>query len=216
MSFPRIPRFIATACILAWRTLNAHGQDGSLTLISSNPVPLPLQVSVRNEAIIGLQQIHRAYVSVGTNMFAFAVPDDFHVDSSNPSKVVLVQADYNCFLAMRVISPAPERESQPDFYRGLVLEEYPSAKIVAEFAQAAGPYNGPVYDLQWTNASRVQQSARVLFIPSRVGTIEMILLSRSEKFSDSKRFFDFLRSSYCTDDAGPIKPILAPKEPPRS
>ena len=213
MSLPKVFTLAAAAFSLVGLNCVASGQE-SLTF-SGTATYVPVQVTLREEAIIGWQQIHRMYVTAGTNKWAFCVPDNFHVDTSNPYKVVLVQADYNCFLSIRILTPIGG-DLAPEYCRRQLSDAFPEANVTGEFAQRAGATSGPGFDLQWTNSNSVPQSARVAYFPSPAGVVELVLLSKSEKFTESRRFFDFLRASYCSDQSGPIMPIQAPKEPPRN
>jgi len=209
---PKLSWSLVVIGILGRLGTNAEADDGLPSMGFSSF--LPVQATLRHEAIVGDEQIRRTYVTVGTNLFAFCVPPGFQLDASNPAKVVLTPADYKCFLVFRV--RARDLEGVAKSYRDTVLEEYPDAKILSEFAQPAGTSGGEAFDLQWVSTGHIIQSARVVFVESSVGTVELILLASADNFAGSKRALDYLRFSYCSDKDGPIKPLQTPSEPPRS
>src|SRR5215510_11220470 len=49
----------------------------------------------------------RAYITAGTNQFAFLVPGEFKLASADPQKVTLMKGDGTCLISVRVIGPKP-------------------------------------------------------------------------------------------------------------
>src|ERR1043165_2165611 len=49
----------------------------------------------------------RAYITAGTNKFAFLVPGEFKLASAEPQKVTLMKRDGSCLISVRVVGPGP-------------------------------------------------------------------------------------------------------------
>src|SRR5882724_3213030 len=56
----------------------------------------------------------RAYITAGTNKFAFLVPGEFKLASSDPQKVTLMKGDGTCLISVRVIGPWPPSDKPFD------------------------------------------------------------------------------------------------------
>jgi hypothetical protein len=209
----KVTALAAAALSAAW--LAGFGVAGAGELSSIDAANcLNLQVRMQNEAVICDEQIRRVYVTANTNTFAFILPRDFRLDASSGKKIVLSETD-NCYLVMRIIAPLGKDSSAPSF-REMVLKEHPGATILEEFSHTAAGRSGPAFDLQSTNSSQVVQCARIVFIPSPVGTVEISLRSDKDKFAVSNHALNRVLWSFCTDEDGPIKPMQTPTEPPRS
>ena len=158
-------------------------------------IPATLQISVENEIVPNLAPVPRAYVTAGTNKFAFLVPGDFRVDANNPAldTVSLISSDFTSWLTLRIAGPAPsdggELESQP--YRELLLSQYPGATILDEFSLTAAGRSGPAFNLQ-KSVGGVMQSMRVAFIPSDAGVLEFSLLASRDNFPKQQAKFNAL------------------------
>jgi hypothetical protein len=163
--------------------------------------------SLRNGETVGTSQIHRVYLTQGTNIFVFVVPTDFRMDASSSEKVVLSDGSYSCFITIRFAGPLPadSKGLSTDFCRDLTLSHYPGARILNQYSEFAGNYNGPAFDLQWTNSNGANQSARMVFVPSSAGILEFSVLSNSNKFKDAQSCFKVLLASFCSNESGKLE-----------
>lgn len=190
-------------------TLTLCGQSLSATNASSRSAVSPpaLSATLRTEELSGAEHVRRAYVTFGTNRFAFIVPPGFRLNASNPDKIVLVKNDYSCFLTFQVAEPlrSDVKKLEAATCRKLVLHRHPGASILNEHSQSVDGHRGPAFDLQWTNTSGVAQSASVAFVPSPAGVLEFSLLSRPAKISEGQYFFSSLLLSFCSNEGGQLK-----------
>jgi hypothetical protein len=166
-----------------------------------------VKTTIRNGETVGLNQIRRAYVTVGTNQFMFIVPAGFQLDASNPRKIVLTDTDCSCFIVLRFDSStsADAVGQGPDSWRRLALSRFPGATILNEFAEFAADHSGQAFDLRWRNSGGAEQSARVVFIPSPVGMLEFSVLANSNRFEDSRSSFSSILGSLRSNECGKIE-----------
>ena len=169
--------------------------------------PTALVVKLKSEEMSGMRPVQRAYVDFGTNRFAFIVPPGFRMDTSNPDRVDLVNADYSCFLSFRLMGPALSdgKALSTGLCRELLLRQFPDAIIVGELSQSVANHDGPAFDFKWKNPHGVAQSSRVAFIPSTTGTLQFSLLTPSEKFSEGLYFYNGLVLSFCSNERGKLQ-----------
>lgn len=192
----------------------AAGADEPSALSEPPSPPASFQATLRNGETVGVEQVRRAYLSSGTNQFVFVVPPGFRMDGSNPEKVILSDATYSCFLALRIAGPLPGkiRDLRADFCRDLLLQQHPGAKISDEFSQSAANYTGPAFDAKWEGPSGTTQFARVVFLPSPVGILEFSLLSKPDKFAEGKGLLNFLLLSFRSNESGTLDlPVYSDK-----
>jgi hypothetical protein len=161
---------------------------------------LPFRVALRNEIFTGTEQVRRAYVSIGTNVFTLVLPPGFQMDASNPNRIVFVNADYSCYLTFSII--APRGEMRPGFCRGLAQRWHPGAKISEEFPQSTGSYLGTACDLQWVNLNGSAQSARVAYASAAAGILQFTLLTQADKFAEGQKAFNSLVWSCHSNEGG--------------
>ena len=207
MSSLKSAGWAAALLCAAWLPAARAGDWGAAPV-----VPSLLQISIVYEPVPNLPPVPRACVTTGTNQFAFVVPEGFRVDASNPETILLTQNDYSCFLTLRIASPAPADPSdvKPDFCRALLSSRFPGAKISEAFSLAAANHSGPAFNLQWTNASGVAQSARVAFIPSAAGLLEFSLVASPGKFSGGQPPFNSLLLTFRTNEGGKLEILPLP------
>jgi len=207
MSSLKSAGWAAALLCAAWLPAARAGDWGAAPV-----VPSLLQVSIVYEPVPNLPPVPRAYVTTGTNQFAFVVPEGFRVDASNPETILLTQNDYSCFLTLRIASPAPADPSdvKPDFCRALLSSRFPGAKISEAFSLAAANHSGPAFNLQWTTSGGVAQSARVAFIPSAAGLLEFSLVASPGKFSGGQPPFNSLLLTFRTNEGGKLEILPLP------
>ena len=184
-------------CSLGWLVLAAD------PVASPFAESTPLSVEVKHEAGPGLLPANRAYVTAGTNKFAFLLPDGFRLDQSDPCRVALVSSDFACLLTLRIIGALPPGAEGPDAgaCRKQVLTEHPGAKILEEFSRSAANRSGPAFDFRWSASTKLERHALAAFIPSQAGILEFRLVSSLEKFEASRAAFNSLLLTFRASDA---------------
>ena len=177
--------------------------------------PPPLRVEVRYEGGPGLIPTYRAYVTAGTNKFAFQMPAGFRLETGDPQKVTLVSADYDCLLTWRILGPVLSEtpELAAASCRELLLERRPGAKILDEFNLPALGQRGPAFDLRWNAKGGGPRCERVVFIPALAGVLEFSLVSSPEKFKAAQPEFGLLLLTIRASDASGklVVPMLSDK-----
>ncbi len=165
--------------------------------------PPPLQAQVRTDCEAGSVPARRAFVTAGTNRFAFSVPEGFRLEASNPELVSLVSADYHSLLTFRVAAPCAPAAQQPQAaaWRQTVLDQHPKAAILAEFTLSAANRSGPAFDAAWSTAGSLPRCQRVAFIPSMVGTLELSLVCTPEAFEKGRYDLNLLLLTFRASDA---------------
>jgi hypothetical protein len=175
----------------------------------------PLRVEVRHEGGPGLSAADRAYVTAGTNKFAFQMPAGFRLETSDPQSVTLVSSDYSCVLTWRIFGPVPSEspELDPAACREVLLQRHPGAKILEEFTLSALSRRGPAFDLRWNANGGMPRCERVLFIPALAGKLEFSLVASPERFLAAQSEFDLLLISFRASDAKGklVVPMLSDK-----
>jgi hypothetical protein len=197
---------ILTALSSILTTNAASAQEWPSTNSQTNQTPV-LEVSLKNEEFVGLEQVRRAYVTYGTNTFAFVVPYDFRMDASDPDKIVLINREADCFLTFRILDtkPALAPETQTEYYRALLTTRYPESSTLEEFYQSVANNSGPAFDLQWRNSNSATQAVRTAFIPSVAGVLEFSLLAPSEKFEEGRSFFNSFLLLFRSNENGKLE-----------
>jgi hypothetical protein len=181
---------------------------------TSTNVPA-FRASLKSEEVVGgtkAKPVQRAYLTSGTNKFAFLVPADFRVDASFPNKVVLNSPDYGCFISVRFIAAGPpETGAVPiESWRNQALSEFPNATLSNQFSINAANHSGPAYELQWTNPGGTDESACAAFVPFAAGVLEFSLLTHSNKYPDGKYFFHSLLLSLQCNESGKFEILPLP------
>jgi hypothetical protein len=173
------------------------------------------QVAIKNEEVVrgvNKQIIQRVWLTTGTNVLLFMVPPSFRVDASVPNRITLSSSEGGGFLGVRLVSPPGDSGSQlqTDTCRSLALGRFPGAKVTGEFSEFAANRSGPAFDLTWSNTGGSRQSARLVFISTRLGILEFSLLSEADKFDQFRSYFTIMLSSVCNNEGGKIQIPSAP------
>ena len=178
----------------------------SQTVTVTNEAPLMIDVRVKLEGGVGQIPSSRAYITVGTNRFAFLVPGGFKVDTSDPERITLVRPDSACIISLRIHEPTSEHGLTPTECREKITKEHPACSIDGEFSLAAGDSSGPAFEIRW-KAQGIRRSARLAYVPFRAGVIEFCLDSNPEKFGAMQTFLnDIMLTFRASDPSGKIAP----------
>lgn len=205
-----IAAFLLGAFVFATRVL-ADETSGD-----ASPAPVPatnhtaFNASVRGGETIGDHQVHRAFLTIGTNQIAFTVPTGFFMDASN-QKIVLTDSSSDYFITVRVLgSPTAEAgAAQLDYYRGAALNRFPQAKITSQSSEFAANHSGPSFDMQWLTSNGGAQSVRIVFVPCAAGVLEFSILTRSANFKTAKTYLSVLMSSVRSNETGKL--VITPE-----
>jgi hypothetical protein len=143
----------------------------------------------------------RAYITAGTNKFAFLVPDEFKLASADPQKVTLMKGDGTCLISVRVIGskPASDKPFDCTAARPLVYEEHRDATIVSEFGMFANGVGGPAFEILW-GVGALPRGARVCYIPLRAGLVEFSLDSSPKNLAPSLGDFNYVLLTFRASD----------------
>jgi hypothetical protein len=166
-------------------------------------MPLALQAEVRTDHEAGSLPARRAFVTAGTNRFAFSVPAGFRIESSNGDSVSLVSTDYHSVLTFRIAAPGapPGREPPAEVWRQTVLERHPGAAILRQFTLTAANRTGPAFDAAWGAPGGLQRYERVGFIPALAGTLEFSLVCAPDTFQKAQSDLNFVLLTFRASDA---------------
>jgi hypothetical protein len=168
--------------------------------------------TVRGGETVGDSQVHRTFLTIGTNEIAFTIPSGFFMDASNPQKILLTDPDSNYFITVRVLGQAgiEAGAAQVDYFRGMALNRFPQAKITSQSSQFAANHSGPSFDLQWLTANGGAQSARIAFVPCAAGVLEFSILTRTANFKAAQTYLTVLMTSVLSNETGKIVIIPQP------
>jgi len=145
-----------------------------------------LAATVRDEASPGTIPIRRAYLSAGTNRFAFTVPDGFQVAMTTGNRVELLNRERSCQITLALLPPAllgGETAAGGQNLRARLADRFPAAEIIEEFFLAAAGHSGPAFDLHWRSEG-VTRAARLAYVPLAAGLFEFGLVTSPANFTD--------------------------------
>jgi hypothetical protein len=156
--------------------------------------PRIFSTQVINQSGPGVFPNRCARVTIGTNRFAFLVPDKFRVDTSMPQQTMVVSPDYTRNFTFR-LSPAFASEAtevDADTCRSTLQNEHPRAVIVSESGICAANHSGLIYDLRWCPTTNIVRQARVAYIPSPSGILEFNMESSPDKAAEARSDLTFM------------------------
>jgi hypothetical protein len=161
--------------------------------------------SLRAGETVGIHQIQRAFLTVGTNEIAFIIPGEYRLDASNPERILLTDNVNGGFITVRIGSrPEGETGAEAGFYKAQALSRFPGAKIIEESMDMVANHSGPAFNLFWLNSEGVAQSARIDFIPTAAGVLELSVMSQSAHFKDARNSFEILQGSIQNNESGKL------------
>jgi hypothetical protein len=161
----------------------------------------PISVALKFEGGPGQISTTRAYITAGTNKFAFLVPDEFKLAGCDPQRVTLMKNDGSCLINVRVIGSKPPSDKPFDTTaaRPLVYEEHQDATIVSEFGMYAGGVGGPAFEINW-GIGALSRVSRVGFIPLRAGLVEFSVDSSPKNLGPSLGDFNYVLMTFRASD----------------
>ncbi|HWD93597.1 MAG TPA: hypothetical protein VG938_14745 [Verrucomicrobiae bacterium] len=161
--------------------------------------------SLRGGETVGTHQVQRIFLNVGTNQFAFIVPEGFRMDASDSQKIVLYDEDDACYITVRVSYPSfSDGIPSEEYFKSAAVARFPGAKIVEQFADAAAGHTGMGFNLRWSNAAGMPQSGRTSFIPCAAGLLEFTAVAPSDHFGDAQSYMTILMTSLRSNETGKL------------
>jgi hypothetical protein len=144
----------------------------------------------------------RAYVSAGTNKFAFLVPSGFRLDSSQDNCTVMHSEDYSSTLTLRMVDPLliSGQELGPALGTKLILREHPNAAFLQNFSLSAANRAGPALDFHWLELGALKYG-RAVFIPWKDYVLEFALATDTDQFVANQRLLNTLLLTFRAADA---------------
>jgi len=158
------------------------------------PLAPSFETQVISQSGPGVFPTRCAQISLGTNKFAFLVPEEFRVDTSKPAKTIVASPDFTRIFTFSV-NPwieADAGEVNAETCRGALLAEHPRAVILSETGVCANNQSGPLFELRWNPATNLVRVARVAYVPSRAGVLEFNMVSSVEKSAEARADFNFI------------------------
>jgi hypothetical protein len=161
----------------------------------------PISVALKGEGGPGLVSTTRAYITAGTNKFAFLVPDEFKLAGCDPQKVTLMKNDGSCLISVRVIGARPGSDKPFDAAaaRTLLNTEHPDGTITSEFGMFAEGVGGPAFEIKW-GVGPLSRASRVGFIPLRAGLVEFSVDSSPKNLAPSLGDFNYVLLTFRGSD----------------
>jgi hypothetical protein len=187
-------------------------QVPSTTVDASTNASNAFTTRIKAEEVVGSQPIERAYITCGTNQFAFAVPPGYRADASNPKRVTVTSADLSITITFALSEDIGriQMAESAEACRATLLEQYGGAKIISEFSKRAAGHDGPAFDLNWTNPGKSDESLRVAFIPSCAGLMEFTGKSHPDKFDQARYALNFIMLSFRSNERGKLEDEIRP------
>jgi hypothetical protein len=189
----------------------ALGLIGSLagTLQAGTLVPSkePISASVQRESVDTIEPFYRAYVTAGTEKFAFLMPANFRL-AGDPAhgKLQIENQEAGSFISLTFLRSSDDEpaETGKAAYKELLARRYTKARFLDEFSQAAGGHNGQGFDVQWTAPSGLIQRTKALFVPTGAGLMEMTVTTGITNAQVGQDSFDAIFRSFAASVNGQL------------
>ena len=162
---------------------------------------LAMKAVVKADSGPGVRPAPRAWLTVGTNQFAFLVPEGYRMETPQGPRVSLANGDLSCVLSFGVVGPlSPDgRELTPEACREVVVTRRNRATILQEFTLYANNQGGPAFDLRWVTGG-VERQERVAFIPCNGALLEFDLTSSLDQFGAGQASLNFVMLTFRASD----------------
>jgi hypothetical protein len=173
-----------------------------ITGAHSRTNPAALKAEVKHEEGPGMRPVNRGYVSSGTYKFGVELPGGYHVDSSAAEQVTLTSQDLTATLGLRVAAKSNQdpKGFKPEFLRDLIQDQYPTAKVTAEFVLPAACSLGSAFDLHVAGMKGTARRARVVFVPLEAGLLQFSIVASAERFNEALVHFQTLVLTFRASD----------------
>lgn len=202
-----IPDLFVLCVSFALLVASVSAQD-SARQESTNSVSLAAKVI--QEDVSGLPPISRAYLTAGTNQFAFLIPRGFRLDAVAEGRITIEALDNSSFIQLRrldAMNAAPGVKLSADRCRSLLSQAHPGARVREQFTRTVDGRSGPAFDFEWKNDGGAVQAGRAAFIPTDIGTLEFKLVSTPKQFRAATYKLNNLLLSFCSSKDGKLEVV---------
>jgi hypothetical protein len=187
-----------------------RGQPLPATEPSTNFVPtaLNLQAKVELEAGPGFLPANRAYLTAGTNRFAFLVPSGFALRVLGGQRLHLFTGDYRCLLAVQFLESASldTKGLASETSLSRIVERFPHATILGETQPTVCGRLGVGYDFEWMDQGELPRRTRVVLVDTSAGIMELSLTCSPDAYGIAQRAFNTLVITLvASDPAGKLE-----------
>jgi hypothetical protein len=147
---------------------------------------------------------HRAYLTSGTNQFAFVIPTGMQIHTnSNRQSIRLINAEHSRLINFTLLDPTPadNQELKPETYRELALSRVPGGRVIEQFSPPVGGWVGTGFDVRWKSSANLVQITRIIFVPSSDGLLQIEATSSVDSFAELKGDLNFMVNTFsCSKD----------------
>ena len=195
----RLPLRVWPAALVTIYVL--HGLAGDLCAQSGK-----LQCRVQAETPFGPSRpVYRAYLSLGTNEFAFLVPEGCRVDTDkHPGQARIAHTSRQFDLTFAVVEPHPANAAEPDpeVCRQKALAGRPGAQIIEEFSRGVINRTGPGFDVQFSSDRGLALCQRVLYVLHPAGLLEFSCVSSTQSKEAAWAEFNTFLATFSAKENG--------------
>lgn len=181
-----------------------HGLAGDLCAQSGK-----LQCRVQTETPFGPSRpVYRAYLSLGTNEFAFLVPDGCRVDMDrHPGQARVEHTSRQFEITFAVVEANPAKAAEPDLEacRQKALAGRPGAQIIEEFTRGAVNRTGPGFDLQFSSDRGPALCQRVLYVLHPAGLLEFSCVTTPQSKEAAWAEFNMFLATFSARENGKLE-----------
>lgn len=191
------PAALGTALVL-------HGLAGDLCAQSGK-----LQCRVETETPFGPSSpVFRAYLSLGTNEFAFLVPDGCRVDTDkHPGQARMEHASRQFEITFAVAEANPAKAAEPDLEacRQKALAGRPGAQIIEEFTRGAVNRTGPAFDLRFSTDRGLALYQRIVYVLHPAGLLEFSCVTTPQSKETAWSEFNAFLATFSARENGKLE-----------
>lgn len=167
--------------------------------------PPPLTLRIVEERLEGFTPPKRAYVTAGTNEFAFLVPEGFRLELKDGRALYLTSPDQLSVISVRMIETVIRKPLTEESCRNLALAAHAGATVEESFARGAGDAVGPAFLMSRKGAGGLPQQVLMVFIPSGIGVMEFTLVTPAERFETARHALGQVMGSFASAPRGQLK-----------
>ena len=176
-------------------------QTGNRASFSTNQA---LAITLLPGESVGNEQVMRGLIKTGTNEFMFVVPG-LRVEAPREGKILLISPDLKWYVSMRIIQTLPPDSELKRALREHVMDQYPGARGVEEFASTVADREGCGLHLWQKPQGSGPRRVSILWVPFQAGVVEFCLNAESDSVSTSRAAFDMILLTFRSNERGKIE-----------
>lgn len=201
--------------LLGWPSLTWAQETAESDAENTATNKIALKVDVRRNVEGTYIPYRFAFITSGLEKFTFLIPEEYRVDTSDPTKVKLASPDYSGLIIVGVGGNAlpPGAKMESEALRARVLASYPDAVIKVEQTASANGQTAPSMDFSWKTEGGITRMTRTTFIPTSVGLMEFTLTASPEKFEASLRELNLVMLTFRSGLNGKFEYVVGSKLP---